>query len=64
MLRATDEKFGNSNIVYISQLVQKYFGECGRGRRKGANVKQIVRGWISSGLQPELMVVDPNYLFW
>jgi len=50
-------------VVSISflQLAEENFGEGGGCRRKQPDVKQFVRLWISSGVQPELLVVDLNY---
>jgi hypothetical protein len=63
MLGAIDEKHGVFDIVFLAEFTEKDLGECGRSRRKEADVKQIIRLWIASGVQPELLIVDPNHRF-
>jgi hypothetical protein len=63
VLGAIDEKHGGFDIVFLPQFTKEYFGECRGSRRKQADVKQFVRGWISGGVQPELLIVDPNHCF-
>jgi len=63
VFRAIGEKFGCLNIVFVSEFAQEDLGECGRGRRKETDVKQLVCCRISSGVQPEFFIVDPNHRF-
>jgi len=63
VLCAIDEKFGSFDIVFLPKFAQEDFGESGRCCRKEADVKQFVRCWIGSGVQPELLIVDPNHRF-
>jgi hypothetical protein len=63
VLSAIDEKHGGFDIVFLPQFAEEEFGESGRGRRKEADVKQVVCLGISGGVQPVLLVVDPNHCF-
>jgi len=58
---AIDEKDGGFGVVFVPKFSAEHLGERGRSRRKQPDVKQIVRFRITSGVQPELLVVDPNH---
>ncbi|WP_444542729.1 hypothetical protein [Halomicrobium urmianum] len=59
VLNAINEKFGCFDVVFLLEFAEKYFGESGGRRRKKPDVKQLVRSGIASGVQPELLIVDP-----
>ncbi len=63
MLGFVDEKHGAFDIVFFAEFTEEHLDERSRGGRKEPDVKQIVRLWVSSGVQPELLVVDPNHCF-
>lgn len=63
VFRAGDEKHGGFDIKLLSKFAQKDFGESRGSRRKEQDRKQFVRLRIGGGVQPELLVVDPNHRF-
>jgi hypothetical protein len=63
VLSAVNEEDSVLDIVFFSQFAEEYLGERCRGRGKEANVKQAVSFGVCGGVQPELLVVDPNHCF-
>jgi hypothetical protein len=63
MVGAIDEKHGSFDIVFLAEFREEHLSESGRGRRKEADVKQVVCLGIASGVQPVLLVVDSNHRF-
>jgi len=63
VLSAIDEKDSGFDIVFLSQFAEEDLGQGCRGRGKQPDVKQVVGLWVCSGVQPELLVVDPNHCF-
>jgi hypothetical protein len=61
MLGAIDEKHGVFDIVFLTEFREEHLGQRSRGGRKQAEMKQIVCLGIASGVQPVLLVVDPNH---
>ncbi len=61
VFRAVNKKDGSFEIVFLSQFAEKYLGDEGCHRRKQSDVKQLIHSWISSSVQPELLIVNPNH---
>jgi hypothetical protein len=61
MLGATDEKRGSFDIVFLAEFAEEHLGDCGRGRREQPHVEQLICLRTSGGVQPVLLVVDPNH---
>jgi hypothetical protein len=61
MLGAIDEKHGGFDIVFLAEFTEEHLGKRGRRRRKQSDVKQVICLRIRSGIQPVLLVVDPNH---
>jgi hypothetical protein len=63
VLSADDQEHGGFDIVFFSQFAEEDLSECGRGRRKELDVKQVICFGVCSGEQPESLVIDPNLCF-
>jgi hypothetical protein len=63
VFRAVNKKHGGFDIVFLTQFAQENFCEGGCSRRKEPDVKQFVRLRIGGGVQPVLLIVDPNHRF-
>jgi len=61
VLSAINQKYSSFDIMFLSKFAQENFREGGRSRRKQPGVKQFVRFCIGGGVQPKLLVVDPNH---
>lgn len=56
-----DEKHGIFDVVFLAEFSEKVFGESGCRGNKQPEMELFVRVWISSGVQPKLLVVDANH---
>jgi len=61
VVRIINEKYGVFDIVSPAKFSQKYFGKSGCRGGKQPKVEQSVRFWISSSVQPVLLIVDANH---
>jgi len=63
VLSAINEKDSSFDIVLFSQFAEEDLGQRCRGRGKEPDMKQIVGLRVCGGVQPKLLVVDPNHCF-
>ena len=61
MVRAIDEKHGVFDIVFLAKLAEKYLGKSRCRGGKQPQMEQLVCLWISSNVQPVLLIVDGNH---
>jgi len=61
MLGVIDEKHGVFEIVFLTKLLQKLLCQCRRCRGKQPNMQELVRFWIDSSVQPELLAIDLDH---
>jgi len=57
-----DEKHGVGDVVFLGQLGEKLASNRDCIRRKQPTMENSVRCWIDGGVQPILIVVDPDRL--
>ena len=61
VVRTINKKHGVFDIVSLAKFSQKYFGKSGCRGGKQPKVEQFVRFWISSSVQPVLLIVNANH---
>jgi hypothetical protein len=57
------EKQALFDIVFLPEFPEKNLRQSGCIRCKQPNMKQVIRRWIDGGVQPILLVINPNHRF-
>jgi hypothetical protein len=61
VVRAIHEQRGIFDIVLLPKFSQEYFGKGGHRGSKQTQIEQFVGIWISSSVQPLLLIVAANH---
>jgi hypothetical protein len=60
---AIDEKQTPFDIVFLPEFPEENLRQRRCIRREEPHMKQVIRRWIDGGVQPILLVINPNHRF-